>query len=161
MVWIEQPIGVGFTQGKPNITNEIELGEQFVGFYKNFMKTFDLQGRDIYLTGESYGGYYVPYVADAILNENNPDMPLKGIAINDPIIADGTMQQVRMIKRIKSKLNPLTRSALSANCDLRLRQVLGEPSLSQRDLCGSPAEAKRCMWLHRFHGQILQVPTTK
>lgn len=73
----------------------MELGEQFVGFYKNFMETFDLQGHDIYLTGESYGGYYVPYVADAILNENNPDMPLKGIAINDPIIGDGTTQQVR------------------------------------------------------------------
>jgi len=97
MVWIEQPIGVGFTQGTPNITNEVELGEQFVGFYKNFMDTFELQGRDIYLTGESYGGYYVPYVADAILNENNTDMPLKGIAINDPIIGDGTMQQQTVI----------------------------------------------------------------
>jgi carboxypeptidase D len=94
MVWIEQPIGVGFTQGTPNITNEVELGQQFVGFYKNFMDTFDLQGREIYLTGESYGGYYVPYVADAILMENNTDMPLGGIAINDPIIGDGTMQQV-------------------------------------------------------------------
>lgn len=57
------------------------------------METFDLQGHDIYLTGESYGGYYVPYVADALLNENSPDIPLKGIAINDPIIGDGTMQQ--------------------------------------------------------------------
>lgn len=97
MVWIEQPIGVGFTQGTPNITNEVELGQEFVGFYKQFSKTFDLQGRDIYLTGESYGGYYVPYIADAILKENSTEMPLGGIAINDPIIADGTMQQVRAI----------------------------------------------------------------
>ncbi|KJX93216.1 serine carboxypeptidase like protein [Zymoseptoria brevis] len=93
MVWIEQPIGVGFTQGTPNITNEVELGQEFVGFYKQFSKTFDLRGRDIYLTGESYGGYYVPYIADAILKENSTEMPLGGIAINDPIIADGTMQQ--------------------------------------------------------------------
>jgi carboxypeptidase D len=34
VVWIEQPVGVGFSQGVPNITNEVELAEQLAGFYK-------------------------------------------------------------------------------------------------------------------------------
>jgi carboxypeptidase D len=93
MMWVEQPIGVGFTQGTPDITNEVELGEQFVGFYKQFVETFGVQGWDLYLTGESYGGYYVPYIADAFITADDPDMPLKGININDPIIADDTTQQ--------------------------------------------------------------------
>lgn len=97
MLWIEQPIGTGFTQGTPTITNEVELAEQFLGFYKNFMKTFKLQGRDIYITGESYAGFYVPYIADAMLKANESDMPLKGIAINDPEIADDNMQRVRIL----------------------------------------------------------------
>ena len=62
MMWVEQPVGVGFSQGTPNITNESELGKQFVGFYKQFVEAFEVQGWDLYLTGESYGGYYVPYI---------------------------------------------------------------------------------------------------
>lgn len=59
MMWVEQPVGVGYTQGTPNITNEVELGMELAGFYKQFVKTFDVAGWDLYLTGESYGGYYV------------------------------------------------------------------------------------------------------
>ena len=44
MIYIEQPIGVGFTQGKPDIDNEVELGQQFIGFWKNFFDAFELQG---------------------------------------------------------------------------------------------------------------------
>lgn len=34
MVWVEQPVGVGFTQGKPDIQNEYELAQEFMGFWK-------------------------------------------------------------------------------------------------------------------------------
>ncbi len=51
-------VGVGFSQGVPNITNEVELGEQLKGFYKSFVDTFQVHKRKVYLTGESYGGYY-------------------------------------------------------------------------------------------------------
>lgn len=59
MMWVEQPVGVGYTQGKPNISNEVELGQELAGFYKQFVQTFDVAGWDLYLTGESYAGYYV------------------------------------------------------------------------------------------------------
>jgi carboxypeptidase D len=39
-------------------------------------------------------GYYVPYIADAFITANDTDYyNLQGIAINDPIIGDGTIQQ--------------------------------------------------------------------
>ena len=94
MVYVEQPVGVGFTQGTPDISNETELGQQFVGFWKNFMTAFQLEQRKVYITGESYAGYYIPYVADAFISQNNNDYyNLKGVAINDPIIGDNTVQQ--------------------------------------------------------------------
>ena len=94
MLWIEQPVGVGYTQGTPDISDEIGLSKEFLGFYKNFVDTFDLQNRDVYLTGESYAGYYVPYIADAFLNANDPTYyNLAGTLIIDPIIGDGTLQQ--------------------------------------------------------------------
>ncbi len=94
MIWVEQPVGVGFSQGVPNITNEVELGQELIGFYKNFVDTFQVQNRKVYLTGESYGGYYVPYIADAFVNAKDKTYyNLAGVGINDPILGDSTIQQ--------------------------------------------------------------------
>lgn len=38
----------------PNITNEVELGLQFIGFWKSFVDTFDIHKYEVYLTGERY-----------------------------------------------------------------------------------------------------------
>jgi carboxypeptidase D len=98
VIWIEQPVGVGYSKGKPNITNEVELGHQFTGFWKNFIDTFDLKGATTYITGESYGGFYVPYIADAFITANDDDYyKLGGVAINDPLIGDATLQQQAVI----------------------------------------------------------------
>ena len=73
VVWIEQPAGTGFSPKKstPAATNEIEVAAQFLGFWKNFVDTFNLHNKKIYITGESYAGYYVPYIADAMHNETD------------------------------------------------------------------------------------------
>jgi carboxypeptidase D len=88
MVWIEQPVGTGFTQGKPTATSQEESAAQFLGFWKNFMDTFALTGKKVYITGESYAGRYVPYIADAMLNANNTDYyDVKAIMFYDPSVA--------------------------------------------------------------------------
>ena len=93
-IWIEQPVGVGYSQGVPNITNEVELATEFRGFWKSFFDTFDLHGWKTYVTGESYAGFYVPYIADGFISANDTTYyNLAGISINDPIIGDETNQQ--------------------------------------------------------------------
>lgn len=93
MVWVDQPVGTGFSVGKPNITNEYELTTQFMGFYKNFVDTFQMQGYKVYLAGESYGGYYIPYIANGFVDANDTEyFNLKGAAINDPIIGNEIIQ---------------------------------------------------------------------
>ncbi|TKY87297.1 hypothetical protein EX895_003974 [Sporisorium graminicola] len=96
MVWIEQPVGTGFSQGTPNITTEAELAEQFKGFWHNFVDTFDLQNRSVYITGESYAGQYVPNIASSMLDENNKEyFNVTGIMIYDPSInTDAVLEQV-------------------------------------------------------------------
>ena len=94
VVWVEQPVGTGYSQGQPNITNELELAQEFMGFWRNFIDTFEIQGRKTYLTGESYAGFYVPYIGNAFLEANDTDyFDLQGIAINDPIIGSDIVQQ--------------------------------------------------------------------
>jgi carboxypeptidase D len=92
MVWVEQPVGTGFSQGVPTATSEEEAAAQFLGFWKNFIKTFELEGRKVYIAGESYAGKYVPYIANAMLNEKDKStMDVKGIMIYDPSIAKDVM----------------------------------------------------------------------
>jgi carboxypeptidase D len=52
MLWVEQPVGVGYSQGVPNITNEVELAAEFRGFYKSFVDTFQTKNWKTYVTGE-------------------------------------------------------------------------------------------------------------
>lgn len=71
VVWVEQPIGTGFSTGEASAVSEEEVAHQFLGFWRNFVDTFELHGRKIFIAGESYAGMYIPYLADAMLNEND------------------------------------------------------------------------------------------
>jgi len=52
-------------------TSEDDVAAQFMGFFKNFVDTFAMQGYTVYIAGESYAGYYVPYIASAFLDAND------------------------------------------------------------------------------------------
>lgn len=54
IVYIEQPVGTGFSVGNVTATSEEDVAQQFLGFWKNFVTTFSLQGYKVYVTGESY-----------------------------------------------------------------------------------------------------------
>lgn len=94
MVWVEQPVGTGFTQGIPDVTDETGVASEFLGFWKNFVDTFGLQNRKVYISGESYAGYYVPYIADAMLNSNDTAYyNVESILIYDPSTSTEAVQQ--------------------------------------------------------------------
>ncbi|KAK1565874.1 serine carboxypeptidase [Colletotrichum navitas] len=94
MLWVEQPVGVGYSQGVPDISNEVELAAEFKGFYKNFVDTFQTNDWKTYITGESYAGYYIPYIADGFISANDTEyFNLAGVSINDPLMGDETLQQ--------------------------------------------------------------------
>ncbi|KAF1989543.1 alpha/beta-hydrolase [Aulographum hederae CBS 113979] len=93
MVWVEQPVGTGFSQGTPIATNEETVAEQFLGFWKNFIDTFGLHGKKIWITGESYAGYYVPYITDAMQSKNDTKyFGAEGSMFYDPVITGGNIQ---------------------------------------------------------------------
>ena len=97
ILYIEQPAGVGYsycegtkdcafddhTSGKDNLTSVLEWYKLFPEFQKN----------ELYISGESYGGVYVPYLAHYIVkhNEENADNEdafkpnLKGFAVGNGV----------------------------------------------------------------------------
>ncbi|KLO06769.1 alpha/beta-hydrolase [Schizopora paradoxa] len=95
VLWVEQPVGTGFSQGTPSIENDDELAAQVMGFLEQFLEVFsELKGKDFYVSGESYAGFYVPYIANWIYEHpEGLDLHLKGISIADPSLSYGVVQQ--------------------------------------------------------------------
>ena len=50
MIWVEQPVGIGFSQGKVTARNEYDIAKDFVGFFKNWQKLFGIKNFKIYMT---------------------------------------------------------------------------------------------------------------
>jgi len=93
VVWVEQPVGTGFSQGIPTATSTEDIAQQFLLFWKNFVDTFSLQNRKVFITGESYAGYYVPYIADKMLSRNDTVYHnVEATMIYDPSTSYSTIQ---------------------------------------------------------------------
>ena len=93
MVWVEQPVGTGFSQGQPDVSDEGGVSREFLGFFKNFVDTFGLQGKKVFITGESYAGQYIPYIADAMFNANDTThFNLDSIMMYDPSTSSSAVQ---------------------------------------------------------------------
>ncbi|KAG7086613.1 hypothetical protein E1B28_002557 [Marasmius oreades] len=109
VLWVEQPVGTGFSQGKPNIRNEDDLAEQLVGFFNQFLDIFsELKGKKLYLSGESYAGAYVPYIANYIYEHPTelPGWDLQGIWIADPVLGlDALQEQVPAVNFVQKYEN--------------------------------------------------------
>jgi hypothetical protein len=92
MLYVEQPIGTGFSYGHPLPETEDDAAGDIDAFLQNFYKVFtQLQKNDFYIFGESYAGMFVPSFARHILLANNRTqattgrihVPLKGAAIGN------------------------------------------------------------------------------
>ncbi|GKZ78100.1 hypothetical protein AnigIFM56816_001484 [Aspergillus niger] len=124
VVYIDQPAGTGFSPGPSTVNNEEDVAAQFNSWFKHFVDTFDLHGRKVYITGESYAGMYVPYIADAMLNEEDTTyFNLKGIQINDPSInSDSVMMYSPAVRHLNHynnifQLNSTFLSYINAKAD--------------------------------------------
>ena len=96
-VWVEYPLGTGFNQGAPTATNEVEAAAEFLGFWEQFIDTCGFHNRKIFIAGESYAGYYVPYIADAMYNNGNKAyFDLQATQINDPSVSYDAVQEQSM-----------------------------------------------------------------
>ncbi|KAI0053271.1 alpha/beta-hydrolase [Auriscalpium vulgare] len=94
VLWVEQPVGTGFSQGTPDISNDDELAAEVFGFLQQFLEVFsELKGSNFFVTGESYAGFYVPYIANYIYENPGLDLALKGIWIADPSLSYGVVQE--------------------------------------------------------------------
>jgi vitellogenic carboxypeptidase-like protein len=73
MIFFDQPVGTGFsfTDEDGYLTNVTQTSKHMFKALVQFFKMFPwLQENDFYITGESYGGKYVPSLGYEIFEEN-------------------------------------------------------------------------------------------
>jgi len=93
VIYIDNPLGVGFSNGFSGHTEE-EIAQTFYDFMKKFYLEFpEYKDNPFYITGESYGGHYIPNMALHILNQEESVVPLKGIMIGNPYV-DAVLQRL-------------------------------------------------------------------
>ncbi|KAF1775287.1 Serine carboxypeptidase [Phytophthora cactorum] len=100
MVWVDIPVNSGFsysTVAEDDEFTDERVAESVFLFLQGFLKKHhELQGRELFLVGESYGGHFVPSVAHYIWKKQgehlfypaSPDsipMNLRGIAIGNAL----------------------------------------------------------------------------
>lgn len=110
-IWLEQPTGVGFSFGAPadEDHDETDVGANIYWFLQSFLKKFpQFEGREFYVTGESYGGHYVPGAGHYIWQQTkqqreNPSgaadtsiINIKGVAIGNGLTNPVIQVQYRL-----------------------------------------------------------------
>ncbi|KAJ5773493.1 hypothetical protein N7457_008389 [Penicillium paradoxum] len=108
VLWVDQPVGTGYSIGTPTADSQEETAQDFVKFFKNFQKIFGIKNFKIYVTGESYAGRYVPYISAAMLDEDDKEyFDLDGALAYDPCIGqfDYVQEQVPVVPFVQENAN--------------------------------------------------------
>uniref|UniRef100_A0A1D1ZK38 Carboxypeptidase n=1 Tax=Anthurium amnicola TaxID=1678845 RepID=A0A1D1ZK38_9ARAE len=94
LLFVESPAGVGWSYS--NRTSDYTCGDNSTAYdmltflYRWFKKFPELKSRDLYLSGESYAGHYIPQLAEVLLEYNKRSTSfkfnLKALAIGNPLL---------------------------------------------------------------------------
>jgi serine carboxypeptidase-like clade 1 len=95
ILYLEQPAAVGFsycnatlraTTGKDNCDHtDLSVAADNFAFLQEWFKLFpEFLPNDLYLSGVSYGGIYVPTLAQKILEAKDTPFNLKGVTVGNP-----------------------------------------------------------------------------
>jgi len=90
LIFVDQPVGVGFSTAKNNDTvcknHTCVVHNMYIFLIKLYAKHYDFVNKPLYLSGVSYAGHYVPSLASCIVKHKNEDIKFKGILIGGPFI---------------------------------------------------------------------------
>ncbi|KAG4915825.1 hypothetical protein JHK87_053382 [Glycine soja] len=94
VLYLESPAGVGFSYSSnksfyASVTDEITARDNLVFLQRWFTKFPEYSNNDFFITGESYGGHYVPQLSQLIV-QTKTNFNLKGIAIGNPLLEFNT-----------------------------------------------------------------------
>ncbi|XP_044520039.1 lysosomal protective protein isoform X1 [Gracilinanus agilis] len=84
VLYLESPAGVGFSYSddKNYVTNDTEVAQNNYEALQEFFRLFpEFSSNQLFLTGESYAGIYIPTLAMLVMQD--PSMNLQGLAVGN------------------------------------------------------------------------------
>ncbi|XP_065848068.1 serine carboxypeptidase-like 42 [Euphorbia lathyris] len=94
LLFVESPAGVGWSYSNKTsdyTTGDAKTAEDMHIFLLNWYEKFpEFKSRELFLTGESYAGHYIPQLAEVLLDHNARStgfkFNIKGVAIGNPLL---------------------------------------------------------------------------
>ncbi|GMN60499.1 hypothetical protein TIFTF001_029587 [Ficus carica] len=154
MLYLETPVGVGFSYSTAS-SSYVAVGDKATAranllFLRGWFRKFpQYKNRDLFLTGESYAGHYIPQLAKLMVqvNRGRKVFNLKGIALGNPVleyatdfnsraeylwshglISDTTYKMFSSVCNYSRYVSEFYRDAVSPSCLKVINQVNTETS---------------------------------
>jgi serine carboxypeptidase-like clade 2 len=127
VIFLEQPAGVGFSWSATTsdyITGDAQSAADVYAFLQAFLVRYpQYVGRALYLSGESYGGHYVPSFAAAIVAGNAAGgathLPLVGFAVGNAwTVAELDNTGAVDFWHSRTMIDDATRAGILATCNM-------------------------------------------
>ena len=162
---LDEPIGVGFSyanHGETVFTTE-DAAIDVAAFVSIFFETFSrFQGRGFHLSGESYGGRYLPVFASAVYDSNAVAIAEGRVPINlqSVIIGNGISDFVTMtysyydMTCTKASVDPI----LPISTCVRMKQALPRCKAWLEDSCVNKFDSIACGAASNFCATELSAP---
>lgn len=130
VVYVDSPAGVGFSysENEDDLTNitDARTASDTRKFLVEFLKEYpQFKNSELWLTSQSYGGHYVPVLAEDIIHHNDGKSPsdddylnLKGVMVGNPLIDTSLNMPMALHQwEVNAVIPHGTADALDAVCD--------------------------------------------
>lgn len=92
VIFLDQPVNVGYSYSSGSVSNTVAAGKDVYALLTLFFKQFpEYAKQDFHISGESYGGHYIPVFAAEILSHKKRNINLKSVLIGNGL-TDGLTQ---------------------------------------------------------------------
>jgi len=149
MIFVDQPLNVGFswtTSEADHAHDEVVVADDMLQFLLEFVDLHpEYKNRELFITGESYAGHYVPCVAHRVWkarSEENVPLNIQGFAVGNgltnpalqyPKYSEYAYQNNMISKTIHDQINENVPECV-AKIDTCNAQLEANPTLRARDV---------------------------